>query len=168
MSLMRYVCVTLPRTSVTPLSSSYLLSFLLTICFQLYLSSYFRQHESIGFDLYSDVETITVPPGGIQLIPTGIAAKCPSGSSLRIAPRSGLTVKRSLHTLAGVVDPDYTGNITVVMHNFGLKQKEVMKISRQTGGNVTLNFQEILSRRHSTYRKSSITILVRKHGTAPG
>ena len=50
MSLMRYVCVTLPRTSVTPLSSSYLLSFLLTICFQLYLSSYFRQHESIGFD----------------------------------------------------------------------------------------------------------------------
>ena len=54
------------------------------------------------------------------------------------------------------------------MHNFGLKQKEVMKISRQTGGNVTLNFQEILSRRHSTYRKSSITILVRKHGTAPG
>ena len=28
-------------------------------------------------------------------------------------------MKQHLHTLAGVVDPDYTGNITVVMHNFG-------------------------------------------------
>ena len=28
-------------------------------------------------------------------------------------------MKRRLHTLAGVIDPDYTGNVTVVMHNFG-------------------------------------------------
>ena len=28
-------------------------------------------------------------------------------------------MKRRLHALAGVVDPDYTGNMTMVMHNFG-------------------------------------------------
>ena len=43
-----------------------------------------------------------------------------------------------------------------------------MKIFRQTGGNVTLKFQGIISRRRSTYKKSLTTILVRKHGTAPG
>ena len=28
-------------------------------------------------------------------------------------------VKNNLHTMAGVIDPDYTGTITVILHNFG-------------------------------------------------
>ncbi len=43
----------------------------------------------------------------------------PSGTYLRVAPRSGLIVKRNINTLTGVIDPDYTGNIGVVLHNFG-------------------------------------------------
>lgn len=75
--------------------------------------------ESIGYDLYLDLPEIVIPPGEIGLLPTGISARPPNGSYIRIAPRSGLTVKHHLHTMAGVIDPDYTGNITVVLHNFG-------------------------------------------------
>ena len=75
--------------------------------------------EAVGYDVYLDMPEITINPGDLQLLPTGISARPPDGSYIRIAPRSGLTVKRKLHTLAGVVDPDYTGNITVIMHNFG-------------------------------------------------
>ena len=75
--------------------------------------------ESVGYDVYLDEAQVTIQPGEIQLLPTGISATPPTGTYIRIAPRSGLTVKKHLHTLAGVVDPDYRGNITVVMHNFG-------------------------------------------------
>ena len=77
--------------------------------------------ESIGYDVYLDDTEVQVEPGKMALLKTGIAARPPDNTYIRIAPRSGLTVKRSLHTLAGVVDPDYTGNITVVIHNFGLE-----------------------------------------------
>ena len=75
--------------------------------------------ESVGFDVYLDEAEVIIEPGQIQLLPTGISAKPPPNSYIRIAPRSGLTVKRHLHSLAGVVDPDYRGNITVVLQNFG-------------------------------------------------
>ena len=75
--------------------------------------------ESIGYDVYLDETEVTIEPGQIQLLPTGISVKPPPNSYIRIAPRSGLTVKRHLHSLAGVIDPDYRGNITVVLQNFG-------------------------------------------------
>ena len=75
--------------------------------------------ESIGFDVYLDETEVNIAPGQIKLLPTGISVKPPPNSYIRIAPRSGLTVKRHLHSLAGVVDPDYRGNITVVLQNFG-------------------------------------------------
>lgn len=63
---------------------------------------------SVGYDLFSDsTDAIHILPGAIATIPSGLAAAAPTGSYLRIAPRSGLTVKNHLHTLAGVVDPDY-------------------------------------------------------------
>lgn len=78
--------------------------------------------QSVGYNLYMDdeSESMTIEPRKIGIIKTGIAAKeAPSGTYLRIAPRSGLTVKCSFHTLAGVIDPDYTGEVMVVLQNFG-------------------------------------------------
>ena len=75
---------------------------------------------SVGYDLFSDsADNIIILPGAIATVPTGLAAAAPLGTYLRIAPRSGLTVKNHLHTLAGVIDPDFRGNITVVLQNFG-------------------------------------------------
>ena len=75
--------------------------------------------HSIGFDLHLDMDSVTGLPKSTSLLSTGMAVKAPSGTYLHIAPRSGLTVKRDLHTLAGVVDPDFTGNVVVVLRNFG-------------------------------------------------
>ena len=94
----------------------------------------------------------------MNLLPTGLAAKPPSGSYLRIAPRSGLTVKNSLHTLAGVVDPDYTGNITVVMHNFGTTPQTFQrgdKIAQIIVENASTPEMVEVKDHHSTSRSAS-------------
>ena len=44
---------------------------------------------------------------GSKLIATGLSMAIPSGFYGRVAPRSGLAVKKSIHVGAGVVDPDY-------------------------------------------------------------
>jgi dUTP pyrophosphatase len=51
----------------------------------------------------------------------------PSGTYGRIAPRSGLAVKHGLNILAGVVDPDYTGEVKVVIHNTDERQPFIIR-----------------------------------------
>ena len=74
-----------------------------------------------GFDLYS-VDHYVVFPGQRVVVSTGIGLqKLPDGTYGRIAPRSGLAVKHGLDTLAGVVDPDYRGEIKVVLFNTDMR-----------------------------------------------
>ena len=47
---------------------------------------------------------------------TDIAIKVPLGHYGRIAPKSGITLKHHVTVLAGVIDPDYTGNVGIVLH----------------------------------------------------
>ena len=54
---------------------------------------------------------------------TDIAIKVPLGHYGRIAPKSGLTLKHHVTVLAGVVDPNYTGNMGVVLHNLSTDTK---------------------------------------------
>ncbi len=85
--------------------------------------------QSVGYDVHFDGEAdVHIDPGEFQILSTGIAMKCPIDTYARIAPRSGLTVKNSLTTLAGVIDPDYTGEVKVILHNFG---DEVQTITPQ-------------------------------------
>jgi dUTP pyrophosphatase len=51
----------------------------------------------------------------------------PPGTYGRIAPRSGLAVKHGLNILAGVVDPDYTGEVKVVIHNTDERQPFIIR-----------------------------------------
>jgi len=80
-----------------------------------------------GFDLYS-VDHYVVFPGQRVVVSTGIGLqKLPTGTYGRIAPRSGLAVKHGLDTLAGVVDPDYRGEIKVVLLNTDMRVPFVIK-----------------------------------------
>ena len=84
---------------------------------------------AVGYDLYS-TEEVVVPPTHRALVGTGIAIVLPVGVYGRVAPRSGLAVKHGIQVGAGVIDPDYTGEIKVVLFNHGDKDFEVKKGDR--------------------------------------
>ena len=71
---------------------------------------------SAGSDLYS-VENCTLLPLTRRLISTGLKMQFPSNVYGRIAPRSGLAFKNGIDVMAGVIDPDYTGEIKVLLYN---------------------------------------------------
>ena len=45
------------------------------------------------------------------MVSTGIAIGIPTGTYGRVAPRSGLAAKHGIDVGAGVIDPDYTGEV---------------------------------------------------------
>ena len=51
------------------------------------------------------------------LIPTQIKLRIPLGHYGRLASKSGLAILHHLHVGAGVIDPDYTGEIKVLLTN---------------------------------------------------
>ncbi len=71
---------------------------------------------SVGYDLCS-AEAQTLGPGERLAIKTGVAVTVPAGTYGRVAPRSGLAVKHGINVMAGVIDPDYTGEVLVVLIN---------------------------------------------------
>ena len=71
---------------------------------------------SAGLDLSSS-EEVTVPAKGSALVRTGCAFTFPKGVYGRIAPRSGLAVKHMLDVGAGVIDPDFSGEVRVMLFN---------------------------------------------------
>lgn len=73
---------------------------------------------SAGLDLYS-IETVSLQPGERRLIRTGLAVAIPEGFYGRVAPRSGLAVKKGIDVLAGVIDADYRGEIGCLLYNAG-------------------------------------------------
>jgi dUTP pyrophosphatase len=85
--------------------------------------------DSIGYDLYS-IEEVSIPTNSKALIGTGIAMTPPKGTYIRIAPRSGLAFKNMIQVGAGVIDPDYTGEIKVLLFNHGQETLEVKANTR--------------------------------------
>ena len=71
---------------------------------------------SVGLDFYSPGDYV-IPPHSQLLIPTQIKLQIPLGYYGRIASKSGLAILHQLHVGAGVIDPDYTGEIMILMIN---------------------------------------------------
>lgn len=63
-----------------------------------------------GFDLSSAAD-VTIAPGAVALIPTGLIIKVPDGHFLGIFARSSTPLKRGLMVAngVGVIDADYCG-----------------------------------------------------------
>ena len=78
---------------------------------------------SAGMDLYACMEEeITLRPGDLAVIPTGIAIGQPGPDYVALVfARSGLGVKHgiSLSNGVGVIDSDYRGEIQVGLCNLG-------------------------------------------------
>ena len=80
----------------------------------------YGSQDAAGADLYACLkEPVTVAPGDTAWISTGIALEVPRGCAGLIYARSGLACKRGLAPAnkVGVVDSDYRGEVTVVLHN---------------------------------------------------
>ena len=84
---------------------------------------------AVGYDLYS-IDTVVIPPRHRALLSTGIAVVLPPGVYGRVAPRSSLALKYGIQVGAGVIDPDYTGEVKVILFNHGHADFEVNKGDR--------------------------------------
>lgn len=75
-----------------------------------------------GADLYACLEEeVTIGAGETVFIPTGLAMEIPAGCVGLVYARSSLGAKRGLAPAnkVGVIDSDYRGEISVVLHNHG-------------------------------------------------
>jgi len=82
--------------------------------------------QSAGFDLFSS-DSYVVRPGERAVVSTGIQIGLPPGTYGRVAPRSGHAIKNGLGVGAGVVDPDYQGELKVVLFNHDTRESFVIK-----------------------------------------
>ena len=71
-----------------------------------------------GHDIYA-INDFTIPAQGQVPAETGIAIGLPKSTYARIAPRSGLASKKEIAINGGVIDADYTGEVKVIMVNYG-------------------------------------------------
>ena len=60
---------------------------------------------------------VLIPAHGKVLIDMGITFQIPMSYYGWIAPRSGLAIHHHIHVGAGVVDPDYTGSVHMLLLN---------------------------------------------------
>ena len=67
----------------------------------------------------------TIPAGSKGLVKTGLSISFPTGLYAKIAPRSGLALKKFIDVGVGVVDADYRGEVGEVLFNHGDQDFEV-------------------------------------------
>lgn len=97
--------------------------------------------HSAGYDIES-AETITINPGEIKKVPTGLKVAMEYNEALFVYPRSSLGIKKQLITsnAVGVVDADYynnednEGHLMVPILNFGKEPVTIQKGERIAQG----------------------------------
>lgn len=84
---------------------------------------------SAGYDLCSSFDA-TLFPGSRLAIPTGFAWGFHSSICGQIWPRSGIADRCGIDVLAGLIDPDYRGEVSVVLINHGTDVFSIKKGDR--------------------------------------
>jgi len=85
------------------------------------LPQYMTAHAA-GMDISASLkEDLTLDPGAIRLVPTGLALAIPEGFEAQIRPRSGLAVKHGIGIInsPGTIDSDYRGEVKIALINLG-------------------------------------------------
>lgn len=76
--------------------------------------------HAAGLDLHaSNAAAITIEPGEIKLVPTGLFVEIPPGYEGQVRARSGLALKHGLMlpNAPGTIDADYRGELQVIVGN---------------------------------------------------
>ena len=77
----------------------------------------------MGYDLFTPVKFV-LRPKEQNTIFIDIAVQIPDGYYGQIVAKSGITAAHEVIVRAGIIDPDYTGNIGVILKNDSKKSFE--------------------------------------------
>lgn len=72
--------------------------------------------NAAGYDIFS-LTDCCIYPQTRAMLKTGISIELPEGYYGRLAPKSGLALNYGIDVMAGVIDSDYRGEISVILYN---------------------------------------------------
>lgn len=75
-----------------------------------------KDYGNAGYDLFA-IENVVIKPNQRALVKTGISISIPNGYYGHISDRSGMAYKKGAHCLGKIIDPNYTGEIGVIIYN---------------------------------------------------
>ncbi len=90
-------------------------------CEDIPLPSYMST-SAAGMDVRAACDgPVTLAPGDVQLVPCGFSMAVPEGYEVQVRPRSGLALKHGIivPNSPGTIDPDYRGEVGVILANIG-------------------------------------------------
>ena len=93
----------------------------------------YETSQAAGMDIRAAVlEPLSIKPGDIVLVPTGLGVALPDGYEMQVRPRSGLAVKHGITVVnsPGTIDADYRGEIKIGLINLGKKNFVVQRGDR--------------------------------------
>jgi dUTP pyrophosphatase len=98
----------------------------------------YQTDGAAGFDLAASVD-MTVQPGAVVLVPTGLVIEVPAGHFLGVFARSSTPLKRGLMVAngVGIVDADYCGptdEIKIEVFNFTAQPVKILPGDRLAQG----------------------------------
>ncbi len=82
----------------------------------------YKTSGAAGMDLAACIDApLTIAPGGIARLPTGLQIALPPGHEGQVRPRSGLAARHGVTVLnaPGTIDEDYRGEVQVLLVNHG-------------------------------------------------
>jgi len=88
--------------------------------------------QAAGYDIRSAEYEVVLQPGEIRLVDTGLVMELPEGMECQVRPRSGLALRHgiTLPNSPGTIDPDYRGEIRIIMQNLGPHAVTVLRGER--------------------------------------
>ena len=77
--------------------------------------------HAAGYDVRSAEDEVTLGPGEIRLVGTGLVMELPEGIECQVRPRSGLALRHgiTLPNSPATIDPDYRGELRIIVQNLG-------------------------------------------------
>ena len=82
----------------------------------------YQTEHAAGMDLHAAVtEDVSIAPGEVIAVPTGLRLEIPPGYEGQVRARSGLAAKHAIGVpnAPGTIDADYRGEVKVLLVNWG-------------------------------------------------
>jgi dUTP pyrophosphatase len=88
--------------------------------------------QSAGYDIRSAEPDFDLEAGGRRAVATGLEMELPAGMECQVRPRSGLALRHgiTLPNSPGTIDPDYRGEVKVIVLNLGAESVRIVRGDR--------------------------------------